>query len=255
MERTGQFAFGFRPAEISALINEPVVAQHASEAPFLWSLRDRAVGAPQYSLDQIATLDRRVEAHLAGLYAADEVGQRLVREELVAGRPGSLFAFCVLACRRRDSPAMKHALVLASESPTPFRELVSALGWCSTAVADAAISNLLASTEHTYVSLGIAACGVRRKDPGSRLSEWCTHDNSWLRSRALRTAGLLKRGNCLRAILDQLTAAEPACRFAAANAAALLGSRSAVTPLLELSGVAGRFQRSACVLLLYISCQ
>ena len=57
-----QRPIGFKPQEISALVNREVVEQHAEEASFLWLLRDDAVRAPNYNLQDIADLDERVEA-------------------------------------------------------------------------------------------------------------------------------------------------------------------------------------------------
>jgi hypothetical protein len=50
-----------------ALVNEEVVAQHAEEAAFLGTLRQRAVSEPHYALKDLMVLDQRVEAHLDGL--------------------------------------------------------------------------------------------------------------------------------------------------------------------------------------------
>ena len=50
----------FSPAEISSGKIEVIVAQHASEAAFLWMLRDAAVYAPHYALKDLARLDDRV---------------------------------------------------------------------------------------------------------------------------------------------------------------------------------------------------
>src|SRR5262245_61527707 len=65
-----QKPIGFRPGEISALINTDVLARHADDAPFLWHLRNQAVAAPHYSLLDLAKLDERVEANLDGLRVA-----------------------------------------------------------------------------------------------------------------------------------------------------------------------------------------
>ncbi|MCR1764356.1 hypothetical protein NAG16_14970, partial [Pseudomonas aeruginosa] len=44
-----------------------IVDQHAEEAAFLALLRDYAVRAPHYDLEELAELDQRIEAHLDGL--------------------------------------------------------------------------------------------------------------------------------------------------------------------------------------------
>ena len=47
-----------------------VLEQHAEEAAFLWILRDGAVHAPHYSLQDLARLDQRLEGHVDGLRIA-----------------------------------------------------------------------------------------------------------------------------------------------------------------------------------------
>jgi len=47
-EAARQRPIWFSPEEISNLVNEDIVHQHAEEAAFLWILRDRVVGVPQY---------------------------------------------------------------------------------------------------------------------------------------------------------------------------------------------------------------
>jgi hypothetical protein len=51
---------------MASVVNRDVVSQHAEEAAFLWALRTRAIGEPHYSLQDLARLDERVEAHLDG---------------------------------------------------------------------------------------------------------------------------------------------------------------------------------------------
>src|SRR5215831_20811903 len=88
---------GFRPWEISAMVNTEVVAQHAEDAAFLWFSRDRAVRAPHYYLKDLARLDERVEANVDGLRVAGDVGWDLAAKATEQGDPGRLFTAAVLA--------------------------------------------------------------------------------------------------------------------------------------------------------------
>src|SRR5258705_12650798 len=88
---------GFAPSEISRLVNEEVVFQHARESGFLWTVRNRAIGEPHYSLGDLSRLDGRVEAHLAGLRAAGDAGWRNCRTALADPGAGEVFALSVLA--------------------------------------------------------------------------------------------------------------------------------------------------------------
>ena len=59
-----------------------IISQHAEEASFLWLLRDNAVRDPHYSLEDLAELDERVEAHVDGLRIAGEAGWEICKEQL-----------------------------------------------------------------------------------------------------------------------------------------------------------------------------
>ena len=69
-----------------------VIEQHAEAAAFHWLLRDVAVCAPHYSLDDLVKLDNRLDAHLDELRIAagciaGELGQRerIGRDGRIAG--------------------------------------------------------------------------------------------------------------------------------------------------------------------------
>ena len=69
-----------------------IIEQHAEEASFLWILRDNAVRAPHYDLEDLAELDGRIEAHLDGLRIAGEEGWNAAKEQLRWKEAGEIFA-------------------------------------------------------------------------------------------------------------------------------------------------------------------
>src|SRR5579862_5364261 len=93
---------GFRPWEISAMVNTEVVTEHAEDAAFLWFSRDRAVRAPHYYLKDLVRLDERVEANVDGLRVAGATGWKVAAEAMKQEGPGELFAAAVLAFESRD---------------------------------------------------------------------------------------------------------------------------------------------------------
>ena len=77
----------FTESETSTVI-KAIIEQHAEEAAFLWTTRDRAVHSPNYSLKDLSGLEERVEAHLDGLRVAEELAgtsanRRWTRRSLV----------------------------------------------------------------------------------------------------------------------------------------------------------------------------
>src|ERR1022692_5175170 len=119
---------GFRPWEISGMVNQEVIDQHAEEAAFLWTQREHATCAPQYALKDLAKLDERVEAHLDGLRVAGNTGWETAVAQLEQGR-GEVFAAAVLAFESGDSTHTSAVLEVGCSAAPLASSLVSALGW------------------------------------------------------------------------------------------------------------------------------
>src|ERR1019366_26147 len=116
-------AVGFSPWEISALVNQTVLEQHADNAAFLWFMRDNACRAPNFLLKDLARLDERLEANLAGLRAAREDGWKLASLALKHDEPGTVFAAAILAFSSGDSARIDAVM----EAGCANRELERAL--------------------------------------------------------------------------------------------------------------------------------
>jgi uncharacterized protein (TIGR02270 family) len=236
---------GFAPAEISALVNEDVVSQHAEEAAFLWTQRNRAVGEPHYTLQDVAVLDERVEAHLDGLKTAGDAGWDRCRANLVMKGPGETFAAAVLAFGAGDRERMTLTLREGCASPRTMRGLLSALGWLDYAAVLPWIQKLVEARSPAFRAIGIAACAVHRQDPGGALAT-AVHDSDLaLRTRAARTAGELKRGDLLGVLLERLHDPDEGCRLWAAWAVTLLGHHAGLPLLMQSVEASSPFSERA----------
>ena len=51
-----------------------ICEEHVVDASFLWLYRDQGVRSPNYTAQDVAEVDSRIEAHLDGLRLAGEVG-------------------------------------------------------------------------------------------------------------------------------------------------------------------------------------
>ncbi len=71
---------------------DSIVQLHAEEAAFLWLLRNNAILAPHYALNDLAKLDDRVEAHLGGLRIAGDAGWKVCKEGLGQKAADEVFA-------------------------------------------------------------------------------------------------------------------------------------------------------------------
>lgn len=213
-----------------ALPIAPVVEQHAEEAAFLWLTRANAVGAPHYSLADLAKLDDRVEAHLDGLRVAGATGWELALQQLEHPEAGEFFAATVLAVESRERARLERVFDRIADSD-PARGAASALGWIPWGLAEPVVRWLLDTADPVRRRIGIAACAVARRFPGEYLANAMADPDAALRARALRAAGELGR----RELIENLRAAfvdeDGRCRLAAAWSATLLGDLAARKPL------------------------
>jgi len=70
-----------------------VLEEHLSEAAFLWTQWERALVAPDYTLDETAELEERLLAHLDGLVTAGRPAIELLAPKVREGEdPGEAFA-------------------------------------------------------------------------------------------------------------------------------------------------------------------
>ena len=217
---------------------ENIVEQHAEEAAFLWLLRDAAVQAPHYSLQDLADLDERVEAHIDGLRIAGDVGWSICADALAQQEePGEVFASAVLAFESGQDQRIKMVLEVAATKPELSQGLISALGWLRFDQVKGHIDQLLRSSAPELRRIGVAASAVHRQYPGSVLIDALNDDDTFLKACAIRAVGKLGRIDLLPILKKQLAAEDKDCRFWAGWSAVLLGDRDDALELLKAVAV------------------
>jgi len=232
---------------------ESIVEQHAEEAAFLWLLRDAAVQAPHYSLNDLADIDERVEAHIDGLRVAGEAGWSFCADALSQEEPGEVFAAAVLAFESGQDQRIKMVLEAAATDPELSRGLISALGWLRLDQVKEHIDQLLRSLTPELRRIGVAASAVHRQDPGSTLVDALNDENTFLKARAILAAGELGRIDLLPMLKKQLTAEDKDCQFWAGWSAVLLGDRGEALEFLKtLATSESPFRESALNLTLRV---
>ena len=218
-----QRPIGFRPWEISAMVNREVVEQHAEDAAFLWLLRDDAVHAPNYNLKDLADLDERVEANIDGLRVAGDVGWEYCEKGLEIEEPGEVFAAGVIALEGDDERRIRKVLETACSAPELWRALGSALGWLTFEQARTHAELFLRSDDAKVAQIGLTGFAVHRQDPGSFLVDAISSSDPHLRARALKAAGELGKTNIISLLMDALSDPDETCKYYAAWSAARLG--------------------------------
>ena len=169
------------------LVIPAVLSRHAEEAAFLWLLRDRAVARPQYTLDTLAELDQRVEAHLDGLRVAGEIGARLAHDQFLEfPEPGEAFTAALLALEVASADTIQVLFEAAEVSPGIARAIVSAVGWLTDDAAALALPMLHAWGTPNALRIGLAG----RPSDGRRFPR-----EYWTLAYAIRHAGAGDQGH------------------------------------------------------------
>ena len=90
-----------------------IVQEHFDTYRFLWSQRQSALRSPDFTVDDLARLEARMEAHLDGLLVAGEGAMSLVEANLAAEDAFAVLAAAlVLLAFERDDAATKVAEAL-----------------------------------------------------------------------------------------------------------------------------------------------
>lgn len=212
-------------------IIEEIVDQYFEDASFLWAEREAAKKAVNHTLYDLAFLDGRIEALVDGLRVAGDDGWDLCEAGLDPEDPGTVFTASVIAFESGDEERMDLVVEASGESRTAFRAVVSALGWMDVKRFNALIIGFVSNKSRPYRRLGIAACGIRRLNPKTYLDQALNSSDMFLRARALKAVGQLKRIDLLPQLQIHLQHENHDCRFEAARSALLLGDKSALDTL------------------------
>ncbi|WP_223569918.1 TIGR02270 family protein [Pseudomonas sp. BF-R-26] len=233
------------------MISLPIIIdQHAEEAGFLAVLRDYAQRAPHYDLDDLSNLDNRIDAHLDGLRIAGTTGLETLLTQLSPHAIGEMFASAVLAFEAGNAQVLSRLSQHLRSAEEAERGYLMALGWLDWEWVSPWIDRMLASPDPLFHSLGLAACGVHRHDPGPALLAGLSHTDPSVLARAARTAGELRRRDLMPAIRAHRQHTDTATRFWVNWAIAQMGDEQALEPLRQFAEQPGEFQyRALCVLL------
>lgn len=200
-----------------------IVDQHAVEASFLWQLRDRAVTAPHYDLDDLAKFDGRVEAHLDGLRVAGDAGWNSVFAQLEAGGPGEVFAASVLAFEGGQAERIMAVFEQVVAKPVRLTGMIAALGWLPWPQVEMQVRRLVArDMAPLWRQAGLAAASIHRQNLGGLLEDALLMPDPRVKTRALEAVGELGLIAQQPHVRRQLTSPDHAIRFASAWTAALL---------------------------------
>ena len=79
-----------------------LLEEHLEELAFLWGQRLDALTSPDYTVQQLAELDQRIEAHLQALLVGGDAADALLEQGLADDDPTLVFAAAYTLLRRED---------------------------------------------------------------------------------------------------------------------------------------------------------
>lgn len=229
-----------------------VLEEHLSEAAFFWTQWERALVAPDYTLEETAELEERLLAHLEGLVTAGppaiEVLEPVVRE---GEDPGEVLAasWTLLALAPRlVEEAVK---ARAADAPPPvWAAMTRALELGEDAAVEKALAPWLTTDEPRLLALALTVLGFRGRVPGDRGVELLGHPEGVVVAAALRALRPSPKLQAPRELGGLLGDSRPEVRWAAIEAGMLLGVRDAWAACEGESTTAGGApRRSSWVLL------
>lgn len=106
-----------------------VLEQHYDDATFLWLTRRRLLRSPHRHFTDLAEHNRRIQANLDGLFHAGGAGWEVAKMYLADGDAGDFFVASCLAFRSGDRDRIDFLLEMAGARLTPYKGIISALGW------------------------------------------------------------------------------------------------------------------------------
>ena len=218
-----------------SMVIQEIISQHAEEASFNWLLRDAAVREPHYSLNDLAKLDSRVEAHLDGLRIAGDEGWEICKQELRWEEAGEIFTASYLAFENDNAGRVNEVLEIGGAEAELCRGIISALGWLPFEHSAKHAQQLLSSESANLRYLGLAAHAIRRQDPGQPLVEALKSEDTLLKARGLKAVGELGSRDLMAYLQASFRDEDIKCRFYASWSAALLGDAYACPVLQSIS--------------------
>jgi len=226
-----------------------VYEQYVNEAAFLWILRSISINEPHNDLNDIINLETRINAQLDGLMTSIDIGWDVCEEALDIVEPGEVFTATIIAMRCHDSIKIKKAIDVGLGNKNAMPGLISAFGWLPEDIANAWIDRFLNGKDMQHKYLGIAACSVRRTDPGDILVSILKRDDCLqdvnLYSRTLRLVGELRRQDCMPYVSSALNNDNEIIKFWANWSSVLMGQRSNVSNLKQYVFDSGELQNKA----------
>lgn len=184
------------------MIHQGILEKHAILAKDLWLRRTHAVTAPNYTLNDLARVDGRLEANLDALRIADGAALELCMSVLNTATAEGAFVIAYLALQLGSEAPLEGLTSAAVADPEVLAGLIDGLCFATAPGVGQRVSAWLASQDPATRRLGLeAAVALRVQQVPCLDGDWPLDDAAWLRS-AARAVGVL-------GLVDQLPQVYP----------------------------------------------
>jgi uncharacterized protein (TIGR02270 family) len=206
-----------------------IYEEHLDEAAFLWSQWERALVAPDYTLEETATLEERLLAHLDGLVVGDiPVAQELLKPALESEEPLRISSALWAMLAEPGPLELAEAMKLLEAAPLELLpSMQRALELSGRAQLAEALHPLLKAQEPLLQALTLEVLTFQGKLPPNAALERLQHPEARVAAAALRGLRPLPQEVLSRELPRLLVDARPEVRDAAMEAGLSSGSRVA----------------------------
>ena len=216
------------------LLNRRILRLHAENAGFVASQLRLGRDGPNFRLVEIFDLESRLAGHLDALVMGREAGVELALENLaIAAEYGEVFTAFHLALHARPDLA----LTAIAPPEVLLWDQVTALGaaaaWCAPELMAPRMRDWIGGLDPMAAWIALEVCGSRRVDPKGHLKPLLSHRDPRIAARAMQLAAELGRADLAPDLARLADGGDPALRFRAAWAAALLGDRRSAPTILS----------------------
>ena len=226
-----------------------IVQHHLEEAGFLWRLRQRAASSAEYTLDDLAQLDERLQAHLEGLLSAIEDGGQVNAEDWEESGPGVVFASTWLGLKEGKADEVITLVERTAQQPQFYSALLAAFSRVTRVSLQGIVKSLLIFPSGRIKQLGIEACIAHGVHPGRFLAGCFEDEDTALCIAGVQGCATLGLTDYVPAIAGLLAHHDTEVRVAAAGALLLLGDRNdALRALGELIGTVALTEYAATLM-------
>ncbi len=216
------------------LVNRRILRLHAENAGFVASQLRLGHDGPNFRLVELFDLESRLAGHLDALVMGSDAGLELALETLaMAAEYGEVFTAFHLFLHARPG-------ILLSDIAPPevllwgqVAALAAAAGWCAPDLIAERMRHWISGQDPMATWIALEVCGNRRVDPKGHLRPLLSHRDPRVAARAMRLAAEVGRSDLVPDLLRLVDVPDPALRFWAAWAAALLGDRRAAPAILS----------------------